>query len=628
MKLYDRFGARGFHSSFITTFGIDFDTYENVCLNRLRGAGCTNNFILPDSRMLSYALDGASVLPRYAGRLYVASGMPTRGGVFHCKLFLRLGRRSGELLVGSANMTAPGLAGNRELIGMVECGPEDSGERQIVASAWSYLDAHVDRTQSATAQQIAWMRARTPWLADTEPAVGLTVLRDNSQAAFLTNDSETGIGRRFIDLIAERPVTRLIVISPYWDGSLAALTYLMTQLAPRETILLIEPKKRLFPSDALKDLPDLKLRDISVLDPTRFFHAKAIIAQTAQADHVLFGSANCTNAALGTASSPGINEEACLYRRLPPQFAIPLLTIEKFLTSEHEIDHGTLEPPELDDDIKLSSLSQRDPGRFECVYDTLVWWPAQNTASDSVIELLDAERNQLPGQLVPVHSDPLPRRFRLPVLKDRPALARLRYGDGSKSTPAIVTLADTLKQSTKESRSKKAEGAASLLADETIEGFWLLEALDVLEAAEDRQTDEAKTITRRRRVADKPEPPPEQHRTLNYENFIAGRQLRSDASAMAPSSLAGSELSLVRGFLNRILDIGADEKPPEMTTEEDLSGTFDMGDETADAQGAIERERNSRPRPPKKRKMKMRKEKRKRKDARGARPRPNRSLRR
>ena len=71
MKLYDRFGAKGFHSSLISTFGIDFDTYENVCLNRLRGAGCTNNLILPDERMLSLALDGASALPRHAGRLSI-----------------------------------------------------------------------------------------------------------------------------------------------------------------------------------------------------------------------------------------------------------------------------------------------------------------------------------------------------------------------------------------------------------------------------------------------------------------------------------------------------------------------------------------------------------------------------
>lgn len=275
MKLYDRFGAKGFHSSFITTFGIDFDAYENVCLNRLRGAGCTNNFILPDSRMLSYALDGASVLPRYAGRLYLASGMNTpRGGVFHSKLFLRLGRRSGELLVGSANMTAPGLAGNREIMGMVACGSEDSGERRIIASAWSYLDARIDRTENAAAEQIGWMQARTPWLSDTEPAAGLIALRDNSQAAFLTNDGQTGIGRRFLDLVDERPVIRLIVISPYWDGGLAALKYLMTQLAPQETILLIEPKKRLFPADALKDLPGPSLRDM--VTPEEFAKANKV----------------------------------------------------------------------------------------------------------------------------------------------------------------------------------------------------------------------------------------------------------------------------------------------------------------------------------------------------------------
>ena len=191
MKFYDRFGAKGFHSSFITTFGIDFDTFENVCLSRLRGAGCTNNFILPDARMQTYALDGASVLPRYAGRFYSALGMAApRGGVFHSKLYLRIGRRAGELLIGSASMTAPGLAGNREVMGMMECGPEDSGEQRIIAAAWSYLEPRLDQTQNSVAHQLGWMRARSSWLLDTEPASGLTALGDGSGAAFLTNGGE------------------------------------------------------------------------------------------------------------------------------------------------------------------------------------------------------------------------------------------------------------------------------------------------------------------------------------------------------------------------------------------------------------------------------------------------------
>jgi hypothetical protein len=110
----------------------------------------------------------------------------------------------------------------------------------------------------------------------------------------LSSVNQAGIARRFINLIAGRSVTRLIVVSPYWDGGLMALRYLIAQLAPQETLLLIEPKRCLFPASALKDLPDIKLIDLNTLDPSRFFHAKAVIAQTAEADHVLLGSANCT----------------------------------------------------------------------------------------------------------------------------------------------------------------------------------------------------------------------------------------------------------------------------------------------------------------------------------------------
>jgi len=592
MKLYDRFAAKGFHSSFITTFGIDFDTYENVCLNRLRGAGCTNNFILPDARLLTHALSGASALPRYAGRLYAASGMNApQGGVFHSKLFLRLGRRSGELLVGSANMTSPGLAGNRELMGMIECGPEESEERALIAAAWSYIDARLDQTQGAIAQQIAWMLARTPWLADTEPAQGLTVLRDNSQAAFLANgDGRPGIGGQFIDLIDERPVQRLIVISPYWDQSLAALKYLIAELAPQETMLLIAPKSRLFPVGALEELSGVRLADISVLDPLRFFHAKAIIAQAGQADHVLFGSANCTAPALGTPSSSPINEEACLYRRLPPQAAIAALGIEKLLSGEHAIERSTLPSPKIEDDLDLPGLSRLSPGRFECDRDTLTWWPPQRPdAGSAAIELMDADGAPFPATLVPLHAQMAARRFRVAGAKDRPALARLKYPDGTFSAPAIITIADALKQTAKEARSRKVDDALALLADETTEDIALLEVIDLIAAAEEKQAEDAKAILRKRRARDKPEPPPEQHRTMDYESFIAGREQRAGQSALPASSFSGSDLSLVRGFLNRILGLGGSDEPAlDIAPDEDMAGAFDMGDETADAQGAIE----------------------------------------
>jgi hypothetical protein len=86
----------------------------------LRGAGCNNNILLADARILTYELDGASLLPKYARRHYTVSGA-TAKGAFHPKILLQLGRRSGRLVIGSANMTASGLAGNLELAGVATC---------------------------------------------------------------------------------------------------------------------------------------------------------------------------------------------------------------------------------------------------------------------------------------------------------------------------------------------------------------------------------------------------------------------------------------------------------------------------------------------------------------------------
>ena len=132
MKLYQQFAEKGYHTCIVTTFGLDFDTYETVVLPRLRGAGCRNNIVVADGRMLTLALDGRSSLPARAGSHYTVSGVRGNGGVFHPKLFLQVGRDRGRLMVGSANMTAAGLAGNLELIATFRSRGTGDAERQLI----------------------------------------------------------------------------------------------------------------------------------------------------------------------------------------------------------------------------------------------------------------------------------------------------------------------------------------------------------------------------------------------------------------------------------------------------------------------------------------------------------------
>ncbi len=585
MKLYERYGDSGFHTCIATTFGVDFDAYENIVLPRLRGAGCFNNVLLADGRMLTYALDGASPLPRYAGRHYTIASVLAKG-VFHPKITLQLGRRSGRLIIASANMTVPGLAGNLELAGLIDCTPEDGGERQLVAAAWHYLNGVFIKDEQALAHQLEWMRRRTAWLFDTEPAAGPVTLADGKAASLLTSDTTKGLGARFAALVEERPVNRLIVLSPYWDENLVALKFLMEELQPRETIILIDTAKALFPARAAKDLPNAAIFDLEEFGKKRFIHAKAIIAETGAADHVLYGSANCAAAALGTQSFAGTNAEACLYRRLLPNTLLESLGLANIIATASPLPPAALPAFRTDEELPLADAARRSPGRFECMFDTLVWWPPASIDPNPAIELLDPNGQLLPARLTVIPSGAENRRrFQISGTAERPAFARLRFADGTASAPTVVMVVDALRETVREARSKRAESAALQLSEETEEGLWLWEVLNELETAEaalDRQDDPG---TRRTHQSADDTENAEGFRTLAYEQFIAGRRIRSDETGTTRNSLAGSELSLVRNFLNRVLSIGED--CMQDTDDAAIEG-LDLGDETADAAQAME----------------------------------------
>jgi hypothetical protein len=584
MKLYERFGGRGFHTTLTTTFGIDFDAFENVVLTRLRGAGCFNTALLVDDGMLAYALDGASVLPAHAGRHYTVTGIKA-GGVFHPKITLQLGRNVGRLIVASANMTAPGLAGNLELAGEVEAARDHPGGCQLRASAWSFLQRLIPAGDAGLGYQTEWMRRRAAWLFDTEPASGPIVLADGEAAAWLASGENNGIGARFAELVEERPVRRLTVLSPYWDADLAALKFLIEELRPAETVILIDAAKALFPSHAAWAIP-ASIFDVGDFAKDRFMHAKAVIAETTRPDHVLYGTANCTLAALGDRTEAGVNSEACLYRRLGPNSLLQQLELSGFLEQRNPITAGALPTWSVEDDLPLAVAQRRSPGRFKCQFDVLRRRPRRALAPGAAVELLGTAGVALPIGLESLEAEAGgTRQYRMRGVTEQPAFARLRFSDGAESGLALVTVLGALREAVREVRSRKAESAADRLGSGDTEAeLWLLEALNYLEAAEiaDESVEDPGTHrTRQAKPDDEIEP---EFRRLTYDELIRGRRIRSDGGGIERNSLAASELSLVRNFLNRILSIGSD---VTVASEREIIAGLDLGDETGDAEGAL-----------------------------------------
>ena len=583
MKLYDLYSDKGFHTSVATSFGLDFDAYETIVLPRLKGAGCRNNIVVADSRMLTYALSDVSRLPALAGSAYTVTGAAA-DGVFHPKIFLQLGRRRGRLIVSSANLTTPGLAGNLEIAGVVECTEVPSPEQQIIAQAWAYVSRHVSR-DSGPVHQIDWMAARTPWLARSPLPVGPMALADGTLAALLVTGEHVGIGPRFAELV-DAPVSRLIVVSPYWDESLAALAHLAERLTPAATEVVVDNARTQFSKEALASLNGVRVYDRKGFQTGRFIHAKIIIAQTNDADHVLFGSANCTTAALGRDGFAGSNEEACLYRRLPPGSIVASLKLDAILVAAAELSPDKMVFSASGDDLPFDKLTAMNAGRFECVGDTLIWRPAAFSAADSTIELLDARGGPLAAGLSPLPGSGALVRFQITGIQDPPRFARARRRDGALSAPSIITVVDRLRVNIREPSSKRSEAVLTELQDETEARVLLYDAIDVLEASEKSETSKSAPLSSPKRESGKPEVAPD-HRVLSYEEFVKGCRPRSQ-SQLPHNSLGGSELSMVRATLNRIMAYSAG----EIVADADVAAVvpddvFDLADETADAQAAM-----------------------------------------
>jgi hypothetical protein len=160
-----RRGTRPFHSVISTTFSIEFAAFEEIMLPELMATGATNFLVIADDRMASMSLSDGSQLPLQLGRDYELFSPPAADGLFHPKIVLQVGRRSGRLFVGSANITAAGLAGNAEAVIELECRDELSPEREIIRSAWRYL-AHLVTTEAGAARDaMNWAADRAPWLS-------------------------------------------------------------------------------------------------------------------------------------------------------------------------------------------------------------------------------------------------------------------------------------------------------------------------------------------------------------------------------------------------------------------------------------------------------------------------------
>lgn len=546
-----RRGSRPFHTAISTTFAIEFNAFEEVMLPQIMASGATNTLLVSDARMATMALSDGTLLPHQLGRDYEMVSPPSGLGLFHPKILLQLGRKSGRLFVGSANVTASGIAGNAEAIVEVECTDESSPEQEVIRAAWRYLSRVLQSEREAARDALDWAWSKTPWLAG-EVAADVQTLADGSLMGFLAGGpEERALSERFVEALGGDAVERLTVISPYWDDRLEALHYLTDALRPSQTDILLDPASHQFPID--EDRPDLSFRRLPDRLKGRFAHAKVTIASTATHDHILVGSANCTVPALGRPGLAGRNAEACIYSRVERGKGIQALDLMECLAAS-PIDPLELEPRQLTPEIPLLELAKLKVGTFEVEGNILTWRVTKVVPTSGILELSDPVtglEEAIPfGPMLVVGS----RDFKLPPEIAPKVAFVVVVGETFRSGATHVTHRSVLRSRRRESATGTVARAADLFDAGADFELFMHQAFDDLARA-DMEEDTAQEIAAARpgrARADKPEP---EHRKLSYEEFMQLRSPDRSGAGRQEGTITGKHIDSVRLFLNKLVGL-------------------------------------------------------------------------
>ncbi len=565
--------GRGFHTTIVTSFAVEFRAFEEILLPQILASGATNIVLIADERMASLCLSDGSTLPTQLGCDYALHGPPASDGLFHPKIILQIGRDGGRVFVGSANATAAGLVGNAEIAIEISCEAEPSPHQAFVRSVWHYLERTLGDAEGAVRDAVLWARDRAKWI--TEPVEQVVqALPDGSLLAFFAVPGKPGILERFAEQIADSTVERLIVVSPYWDDDLAALDALRSALKPTAIDVILDTARHDFPRE-VPTSAGVRILPLGEHFGTRFTHAKLIIAQTAEHDHTLSGSANCTVAALGRIGFRGTNAEACTYRRVDTGAAVEALGLTALL-AQAALPATSLPDLIRREPIPLESLAALRPGRFEIDYNVLLWHlPAVPNWSGAKAEILDGDGDLL-AEVIPQGDDREPGRHILPcddeVLKHA-RFVRLLAGD-VRSTPGPISHRAAMRGKRREPVSGRTARSTNAFADALGLDLFLLDAFEDLYAADEPAVDSDLQIAASRGRLERPDREASAPRVLSYAEFMAERPAASGKRGKGDNALAGTHCDDARTLLNRL--VGESETQGGSQIDD---GWMDTGDE-------------------------------------------------
>jgi len=318
--------ANKYDSCILSTYALDFGFFEHRLLPALHKLNIGNIHLLVDEQQLEDAYEYATESNRTVSAGYSIQPIRVNQGVFHPKILLLLGERNGLLLVGSGNLTGPGMNSNEEIWSAfhVNVSKTIPLHAPILLDALQWLEQWKPREDVTLIKKWKWLREYSPWLEVLEDLRSNNgyPLPDGRSIAFLSQNSTSSTFNQWVDVIGKKSVKRITCISPYFDSDGYALKALYSEFSPEQFNVFLDKTTIPFEFFDEPNFYDWQEgwgdNDVSV---GARLHAKMYHWElNDRTEAIYLGSSNATRAGFGISPTRGINIESGIWmtRQLGP----------------------------------------------------------------------------------------------------------------------------------------------------------------------------------------------------------------------------------------------------------------------------------------------------------------------
>nr|WP_314839232.1 hypothetical protein [uncultured Flavobacterium sp.] len=316
-----------FHSVVMTSFSFDFHHFETQVLKQIKQKGITNVCLFVDEKMLDESIGFFTGNLKSLSSSYSVNGIASKG-VFHPKLALFVGEREIMLLQGSGNITSGGHGKNHELFSVLYATEEDTTQLPLLIEAWHYLKNSTSNVKGFSQEKLNWIQNNAPLLTKTKSIKhNFHSIRPDVEVALLYNE-KTGIFNQLVDLVPNKDISKIRILSPFYDENGALLLSLSQNYTNCEMEVYLQDKKGIHPHKMEKqknihfyswDITERASKNFKKYE--RKLHAKLFIFESKECNYCLIGSPNASLAAFGQDNYSGANDEfAVLYKYKSDEF--------------------------------------------------------------------------------------------------------------------------------------------------------------------------------------------------------------------------------------------------------------------------------------------------------------------